>query len=108
MGILPSRQHVSFNGTSLHEGPLSGYNIHHGSLLHLSRILQVFVETPEGPELSLDVNEIDPISELTQQVSDSCGIICTELWCDDKQLHLTPSRRIRTCRIGDGAHLRSA
>jgi hypothetical protein len=106
--IHPSRQHLRFNLTSLHEGPLSGYNIQHGSLLHLSRILQVFVETPEGPELSLDVNEIDPISKLMQQISGSYGITCTELWCDDRQLHLTPSRHIRTCKIGEGAHLRSA
>jgi hypothetical protein len=107
--IHPSRQHLRFNLTSLHEGPLSGYNIQHGSLLHASRIVQVFVETPEGPELSLEVNEIDTISKLMQQISDSYGIICTELWDDDdKQLHLTPSRRIRTCKIGEGTHLRSA
>ena len=107
-GILPSRQHLSFNLKSLHEGPLSGYNIQHGSLLHLSRILQVFVETPEGPELSLDVNEIGPISKLMQQISDSPGITCTDLWLGTKQLHLTPSRRIQTCNIGEGTHLRSA
>jgi hypothetical protein len=107
--IHPSRQRLRFNRTSLHEGPLSRYNIQHGSLLHVSRIVQVFVETPAGPELSLEVNEIDPVSKLMQQISDSYGKICSELWDDDdKQLHLTPSRRIRTCKIGEGTHLRSA
>jgi hypothetical protein len=117
-GIFTSRQHLSFNITALHEGPLSRYEIQHGSVLHLSRILQVFVETKEGPQLSLDVKEIDPISKLMQQISDSYGALSphvqmygsmpTELWCDDKQLHLTPSRRIRMCKIGEGTHLRSA
>jgi hypothetical protein len=107
--IHPSRQHLRFNLTSLHEGlTLSRYNIQHGSLLHLSRILQVFVETAEGQELSLDVNEIDPISKLMQQISDSSGTKCKELWCDDRQFHLTPTRHIRTCKIGEGTHLRSA
>jgi hypothetical protein len=107
-GIPTSRQHLSFNITALREGPLSGYNIQHGSLLDLSRILRVFVETPEGPELSLDVKEIDPVSQLMQQISDSYGIICTELWCDDKQLHVEPSRPILLCKIAMGTHLRSA
>jgi hypothetical protein len=108
-GILTSRQHLSYNNmTALHEGPLSGYNIQNGSLLHLSRILRVFVETPAGPELSLDVKEIDPVSQLMQQISDSYGSICKELWCDDKQLHLKPGRPIFLSKIAEGTHLRSA
>jgi hypothetical protein len=39
-GIFTCRQHLSFNITAIHEGPLSGYNIQHGSVLHLSRGLQ--------------------------------------------------------------------
>ena len=71
----------------------------------MSRILQVFVETPDAPEFSM---VIDAISELMQQISDSSGITWTGLWCDTKQLYLTPSRSIRSCAIGEGTHLRTA
>ena len=38
-GISASMQHLSFNSTSTHGGPLSGYNSQHGSFLHLSKIV---------------------------------------------------------------------
>ena len=107
-GILPSRKHLSFNLTSLHEGPLSGYNIQHGSFLHLSKIAPVFVETPDATELSLVVEEIDTMSKMMQQILDSSGIMCTGLWFGAKQLHLTPTRSIQACGIGEGANLRIA
>ena len=79
-GISASMQHWSFEGTSLQEGPLSGYNIQHRSEVDVWRILQVVVETPSTTEFSFVVEKIDDVCKFTQQISDSAGFMCTELW----------------------------
>jgi hypothetical protein len=54
-GISVSMQDLSFNGTSLHEGLVSCYNIQHGSLLHVSRIFKVWVQP---------VQQLDPTNHM--------------------------------------------
>ena len=66
------------------------------------------METPDATEFSLVVEEIDDICKLMQQISDSAGFMCTELWFGTKQLHLTTTRSIKACGIGEGDHLRIA
>jgi hypothetical protein len=110
-GISASMQELSFNGTSLHEGPVSGYNIQHGSLLHVSRIFRVWVQTVQTLDptnFSVVIQERAPISQVMQQISDCAGWTCKELWYGTKELHLTPDKTITACGIGEDSKLRIA
>jgi hypothetical protein len=113
-GISVSMQELSFNGTSLHEGPVSRYNILHGSLLHVSRIFRVWVQTVQElcptnfTNFSLVIQERVPISEVMQQISDCAGWTCKELWYGTKELHMSPDKTITACGIGEDSKLRIA
>ena len=78
-GIPPDRQRLIFEGKHLHDGKkMSHYNIKHKSVVHLVLRLpggmQIFVKTPTGKTISLEVEASDTISLVKAKIEDKEGI----------------------------------
>ncbi|KAL7602554.1 hypothetical protein Lser_V15G22994 [Lactuca serriola] len=73
-GIPPNQQTLIFAGKHLvYDGKtLADYNVHEESMLHLR--MQIFVSTPMGKSIALNVKSCDTIGEVKAKIQDIEGI----------------------------------
>ena len=74
-GIPPAQQRLIFDRHTLENNhPLSTNNIQHGSTIDLSDGMQIYVKTPKGNIIALDVEPYDTINSLKGKIQTKEGI----------------------------------
>ena len=100
-GISPDQQQLIFAGKYLEDGILSDYNIQKESIIYLNVLhphssMQIFVKTPTGKTITLEVDTSDTIKNVKSKIEDKEGIPPNQ-----QQLTITGKHLEDSCTLFD-------